>query len=715
MWAEGWLKHKTVSQQHNRTMRGIKGKPQVGVGLSIDFNPQLTIRARIDDPETLQAIKDKKIRSASLEFLPLEHKDVIEGESIIEHYHVLSSEPEHCSVTVCDIGAVPGATITERSLPANWQYADIDPLVLNGQISDPEQIAQLRWFDHHNPTTHMIDPEKLERAVAELEAGSFFVPEFASRTREDVIRNARAHLSRHVDLGIGSARTQGGNEVNQWIKARTQQLMLERGISESQAKAAAQAEWNSLDAQVRARVTGQELPTEELSAALVGEARESVTININGAERSQPQARTQTEVPAQAAPQAETEQPLTRSEQEALIDQRARAIAQELIGSSSESATGGITGIRSVQERRLSERELVEEIITRTVGPALANHMGVPLSEDLQHYASPAGRQEIDTMLQRHGIRARALTVAANGSVVFTEIARQFTVHPEPDVIARNHFRSIAMGGTYEMDMPRIDGGGITQEWERGETTEITTSDPTTDTFSLRMTEQNSSVLVPDKFMLFNIEGARVIGQTLFPIIRQQAQLDEDRKIFTSNGIAPNPTRLIGLRHATGVVEIVPGTNGDTYSEKYLNDMKRNMPREFKRNPMNMAYYVPDFVAEDFGQAREARATQLGDRYLEQFYNQPGPVPIGVKGGVPVYSAWMLPEDETRGTSTDCGTAILMPRDVVAIGDAVMFRLEPYRDKSFKTYLQTQHFVALGYSFPGAIVRRPGLRPAVFS
>lgn len=208
-WIEGYRAHRTVNLQHNLDLRGIKGRPFVGVATRIDLRPQLEIEIRVTDPETLELLRDGKIRGASLEFLPLEsgiEARMIEGKPVLV-YHRLSRELEATGLALTDAPAVPGSNVlalrTSRGMPPNWAFAAIDPSVLNGEVTNPREIEGLRWFAHHDLQTRFVDEARLLLALRAVGRGEVEVPSAASLSREEVLSRAEAHLSRHVQHGIG--------------------------------------------------------------------------------------------------------------------------------------------------------------------------------------------------------------------------------------------------------------------------------------------------------------------------------------------------------------------------------------------------------------------------------------------------------------------------------------------------------------------------------
>lgn len=218
-WAQGYLQHRTVNLQHDwkrvfgKPLRGIDGRPLVGVATSIDFAPQLEIRVRVDDSEARAMLRDGKLRGASVEFVPLFSgmRASIDGEgkpAIL--YQKLSSEPETTGLALTDRPSVPGADLLAlRSDPGasadspNWDFAVVDPAVWDGRVTDPAQVRALRWFAHHDTATRFVDEAKALRAWKSLESGDFEVPAFASLSREEVRARAEAHFYRHFVKKVG--------------------------------------------------------------------------------------------------------------------------------------------------------------------------------------------------------------------------------------------------------------------------------------------------------------------------------------------------------------------------------------------------------------------------------------------------------------------------------------------------------------------------------
>ena len=201
--------------QHNLPeLRGIRGKPFVGRAVRVDFAPQLEVEVEVLDPETRALVEAGRITGASLEFVPLESRAQKVGSQESEVYYRLASEPELAGLALTDLPAVPGAEVLEirAEVLAPWQFAVVDPAVFEARsLTD---AARLMWFPHHDARTHAVDPGLLERALADLEAGRFEVPATATLSREEVARRARAHLERHMALGIGMRTTEENMEVS---------------------------------------------------------------------------------------------------------------------------------------------------------------------------------------------------------------------------------------------------------------------------------------------------------------------------------------------------------------------------------------------------------------------------------------------------------------------------------------------------------------------
>lgn len=697
-WLPAFLQHRTISLQHNLPeLRGIRGKPFVGLARRLDFAPQLEVEVEVLDPETLRLLEEGRLTGASLEFVPLESRTQRLGDQESEVYYRLASEPELAGLTLTDLPAVPGAEVLEirAEVLAPWQFAVVDPAVFTTRsLTD---AARLMWFPHHDARTHAVDPVLLERALADLEAGRFELPAGATLSREEVARRALAHLQRHTALGIGMRTTEENMEAEQAqpqapIQERSQQVDLninldfrtpaERaaGVAETPAERAAREQPPATARWLQAR-TAQLEAEGTPSAQAEAQARQELEGNAELRERLESAGREPTleERAARAAAQAVTEA-LSRLPEPPL------AVVTD----------GGV----SVRSRRQTTDEILSEVLARSVIPQLQRRS-----------PTPTERQEIDNILRRNGIDTRAISVEANGTVVYNELARQFVVRPDPDIIARNHWSSVPMGGTNKRTFPRFDRGGISHTWGRTSTTAITDSDPTLDTFDLEVTELNSKVVVPDSFSLFNAQGPSFIQSVLLPAMRGAAQYEEDRAFFLSDGVSPNPTKFKGLRNQTGVTVVAAGANGDPFTQDILTSLLRAMPVRYRSDVNRLAYYVAVARGDDYGDILAARQTPGGDTWLQRFANQPGPMPIGVHRGIPIYAVPHLPTNETQGTSTDCTTIYLVHRDIPVIGDALQLRIEPYRRENFMDVLQLQEFVGLGYQWPDAIVRRSGVRP----
>jgi hypothetical protein len=739
-WLPAYWQHRTISLQHNLPeLRGIRGKPFVGRATRVDFAPQLEVEVEVFDPETLRLLEAGKITGASLEFVPLEARTQRVGGQESEVYYRLASEPELAGLTLTDLPAVPGAEVLEMrtDILAPWQFAVVDPAVF--QARSLAEMANLMWFPHHDARTHAVDEALLARALSDLEHGRFEVPPTATLSREEVARRALEHLRRHTALGIGmrSSESAQGGKMNEWIRMRTRQLMLE-GMSEAEAEAKAKAEWAALTPQQRSAIEGrmsEATPSQQVDLNINLDFRTPAERAAGVAEtpaeraaREQRQQQSATErwlqarsaqLEAEGTPQAqamaqarqeleanpELAQRLADASREPTVEERAaRAAAQavaEALARLPEPPLALVTdGGVSVRSRRPTSDELLSEIFARSVIPQLQRRQ-----------PTPTERQEIDNILRRNGIELRAITVEANGTVIYNELARQFVTHPEPDIIARNHWTTVPMGGVMKRTFPRFDRGGISHTWGRNSTAAITESDPTLGTFEIEVTELNSKVVVPDSFSLFNAQGPSFIQSVLLPAMRGAAQYEEDRAFFLSDGASPNPVKIIGLRNKAGVTVVASSANGDAFSQDILTSLLRAMPVRYRSDVSRLAYYVAVARGDDYGDILADRQTPGGDSWLQRFANQPGPAPIGVHRGIPIYSVPHLPTNETQGTSNNCTTIYLVHRDIPVIGDALSIRIEPYRRENFIDVLQLQEFVGLGYQWADAIVRRSGVRP----
>ena len=712
-WWTGFSQHRTVSLQHDMDLRGIPGKPQVAVGLSIDFTPQLEVRLRVLDDETKRLIQERKIRSASLEFVPIgEEVRVINGEEV-GFYYRLSSEPEHCGLGLVDIPGVPDSDILEiRHMSPSWAFAVVDPKVLSGEVTDPASIERLRYFPHHNLKTRMVDEAALERALRDLD--SFSVPPEASLSSQEVLRRAREHLARHTVNGIAmrSLSVPLEADVNEWLKARAA-LYVAEGMDEAAARVRAQKD---LDAQpqLRAKLGGKD--------AFEGFARNSLDLNINvrseGVPQQEQQAQqqqvadkpkdepktqeTKDEGKSEEGKSEDKDDPQLEQRVSTLVDSRVQAILAQ-----PENPMAAVASGMQIRSTRLDPDQLLGEVLFRTVAKQISRDSEVTAQD----------RQEVHNILQRNGIDTRALTIEGNGTVIRDELARQFVIKPSSDIIGRNHLRSLPMANTKKTTFPRFDRQGLAFQWNRsssvggGSMSNIAESDPTLDTFEIEVTELNGATPVPDSFLQFNASGPMFVQNYLLPELRSAAQYEEDRAIFLSTGTHPDPSTFQGLARVSGATVVAGSADGDPFNLGMLGSLLRAMPVAYRGRPDRLAFYLPVPIADDYLDELEARKTPIGDAALERYANIPGPRPIGVYRSVPIYSAPQLPTDETRGTSGDASTINLVHRDIPALGDALSIRIEPYRLPNFGTRLQLQEFVGLGYQFVEAIVRRGGVRP----
>src|SRR5690606_18457092 len=279
-------------------------------------------------------------------------------------------------------------------------------------------------------------------------------------------------------------------------------------------------------------------------------------------------------------------------------------------------------------------------VLARTVVPQVARRQ--PTTRELT---------EAYNMLAEAGISSRALTIEANGTVVYEELARQFIIKPEPDVVFRNHVSRVPMAGTKKRTFPRFDRAGITHEWNRTSTVAINESDPTLDTFDLEVAEMNSKVSVPDSFQMFNAQGMSFVSQNLLPAMRGAAQYEEDRVFFLGTGAATDPVEFKGLMAQSGCTTAAAGTDGDAFTLAILSSLLRALPVRYRNQVGRLAFYVPVSIADDFADIIADRATALGDAFLsatggggQGLGNAVGPVPVGYYRRIPVYGVPQLPD-----------------------------------------------------------------------
>jgi hypothetical protein len=722
-WWPGFAQHRTVSLQHNHPdLRGIAGKPMVGVVLSADWRPQLEVEIRILDPEVLKLVESGVISSASLEFLPVSSRMETRNGQDAEVYYRLSSEPELCGLSLVDIPGVPGADVLAvRTLRPSWGYAVVDPAVLRGDVVDPDAVAALQWGWHHDLPTRL--PDRAGEALAALESGAFEVPPYATLSKAQIIQRGREHLARH--LNVRTTPSGEGGYMNEWVKNRLKELEA-TGMATEEAKAKAELEWRAIPAD-------QQRTAEHLASR---QENRTIDVNINlrseavtptpqplaptlgsrtrwlAARAAQLEAEGVVAATAQLEAEAELEEKpelgetLTDPEDQTPEERTAVAVARAVtkaLANRPEDPMAAITGM--VRSRRMDSDEVIGAVLSRTLLPQLRGSR-----------PSSAQLTEAHNMLRAHGIHARALTIEGNGTVIREDLAKQFVVRPNTDVIFRNHMRSLPMGGQKKVDFPRFDAAGLGFQWNRptnpNSLSNINETDPTLDTFAVETTELNAAHLVVDSFLEFNAQGPSFLQEILIPELRAAAQREEDRAFFLSNGVHPDPATFKGLAHAVGVTAIAPQSgNGDVFSSELLGSLLRSMPTRYRNNPSKLAFYVPVAIADDFGDMVADRQTVLGDRFLEKYANIPGPTPVGEYRSIPIYSVPILPANQTVGVSSNATTVYLVHRDIPVIGDGLTIRLEPLRMPNFITRIQIQEFVGLGYQWPDAIVKRSGVLP----
>ncbi|MFA5552900.1 MAG: hypothetical protein WDA03_14980, partial [Trueperaceae bacterium] len=375
-WWAGYQQHRTVSLQHNlQELRGVEGRENIGRATRVDFTPQLEVEVQVLDPQVMALVQSGKINSASLEFVPVEtERRAYAGADEAEVYHRLSPEPEHTGLSLVDVPGVPGADLLSlRALPALWAFAVVDPKVLNGEITDPERVRQLAWLPHHDTRSHSVDETQLRRALEDLEAGRITIPPFASLTAAQVADRARAHLERHTQLGLGRsqrARPQKEGTVNEWIRARTAQLVAE-GVTQAEAEKQAKAAYAALAPDVRARIEGTEgddgQPADERSGGLLARllGRRNLTI-VASDDQPTPGELVELRSTVEETEEDEGEGDDAAEGLDERIDERVQARLAELARLPENPMAAIASGIR-VRSRRLEPEQLLGEVLTRTV------------------------------------------------------------------------------------------------------------------------------------------------------------------------------------------------------------------------------------------------------------------------------------------------------------------------------------------------------------
>jgi hypothetical protein len=681
-WLTGFWQHRTISQQHNLDIRELKGLPNIGVATAVDFDPQLKVTIRVTDPEVMARVKSGAITGASLEFVPIETKLItlrgVEAEEICR----LSPEPEHCGLTLTDIPAVPGADLIEvRSLPGNWQYAVVDPLALTGESPG------VGWFDHHDPVSHRVDPNKLQKCLEDLENGKIDMPKGASLTKEEVSRRALEHLRRHTAIGLGmrsSSAPKGEEKMNEWIKMRAAQLVLE-GQTEEAAQELANTQWASLAPEVRSKITGEPTTAKK-------EAKE-IDFNINIDLRT-PEDKAKDEALEKTSRDGE----ITKLNEEVA---KLRAVVEKTQDEPEEGLANVVYRSVNGSTPKISVtdyREVLAEVFVRTVVP--------------QALGQSPDRNGVDNVLKAAGLDARTVTIEANSTLVYKELAREFSVKPTDDVVFRNHFRTQDMYGVKERTFPQLDGSTITSQWGRVSTAAITESDPTHGSFVLKVDELNTKTVVADSWELFNPQSVGYTKDVLIPEIMRQNALAEEAAFWLSTGIAPYSTQWNGLATVVGKTTVAPATNGTPFDDKTLGKLLRALPSKYRRNS-DLAFYVAVSIGDDWGDILSARQTSGGDTWIQKYANQPGVMPIAEYRGIPIYPVQALPTNQVQGSASNATTVYLVNKRVPIIGDALKVRMEPYRRENFLTAIQLQSFVGLGWNLPEAIVAAPGILPKV--
>ncbi|WP_293180358.1 hypothetical protein [Oceanithermus sp.] len=195
-WVEAYREHRTVNLEHDLPQFG--GRPQVGIAVGFDFDPQLVVRVRLLDDEVKRAVTDGRIAGASLEFVPDPRYTEQDGKVI--RYRRLIPMPELTGLALTERPSVPGANLLEvrTAMMPNWAYAVVDPAVLEGRVTDPAQIERLRWFPHHDVKTRRVDPAAVRRALDQAAKREIEIGDGATLSADQIAARAMAHLERHL-------------------------------------------------------------------------------------------------------------------------------------------------------------------------------------------------------------------------------------------------------------------------------------------------------------------------------------------------------------------------------------------------------------------------------------------------------------------------------------------------------------------------------------
>ena len=393
--------------------------------------------------------------------------------------------------------------------------------------------------------------------------------------------------------------------------------------------------------------------------------------------------------------------------------------------------------VRTVQDLAATVTEAVKEELKKVVEPPAGAAAGIPqirtvqpssermeavLGEVLYRALPLAGgqasnpaqlRQEIDNILKYNGLQTRALSIENNGVVIYEELARTFSVKPALSAIGRNHFSTVPLMGVRKETLPRFSRQGLNFHWGESTTSPLAESDPTLDTYDLKMARMTGAVRVADSLLNFNAAGPRFVNDYLLPEFRGAAQMAEDAAFFLSTGAAPWPTEWKGLRHMDNVTEVASSANGDVITLDRLDEMLSALPAAFRQDTDNLAFYMPAELADAVVKLLRDKPTPTGDFYTGAgpgAAQSPavGPAPMARYRGVYIYNIPHAGMNETQGNSNNAGTAYLVYRPILTIGDGLAVRIEPWRDKGFMTLIQLEEWVGFAASWPEAVVRRPG-------
>lgn len=172
-------------------------------------------------------------------------------------------------------------------------------------------------------------------------------------------------------------------------------------------------------------------------------------------------------------------------------------------------------------------------------------------------------------------------------------------------------------------------------------------SKPTTEYVELNTSEVQAVVRIPYEVLEDNIERG-AMQQTILALIADQFAYDMEAMIVRGEAGGSDPAALLNLMdgiYALATDHTVDVQN-NVISDKIFTDMIKAMPKKYRANLDRLRFFVGSDTTLDMRDARAARMTGLGDRFIEDN------APLRAKG-IGVVGASNNPETKAMLTNPD--------------------------------------------------------------